>query len=277
VSSSLLRTGWKKSMAHFYDAWPGNPDHEQKARTRPMTLGSAAHHLLLGEAAFRTEYIQQPLTYRDKVTAVEKPWHNGAGFCKEWSEKQTKAGKTIVTQNELKIIVAMARSLALEPLVVAGCLQGEIECSMFVKDAETGLWIKGRPDVIPTQSGDYVDLKTSDEVTSISIQSSIRNYGYHMQGGLIWEACEQLGLPFETFLLMFIENDRPYCARAVPVDDDDLARGRMQCRVMLRRVAQCIERGVWPGPGEGDLRPLPLSTDERERIDYRLKQEGIGQ
>jgi hypothetical protein len=43
---------------------------------------------------------------------------------------------------------------------------------------------------------------------------------------------------------------------------------------MLRQIAACIAAKHWPGPGEGDLRPLPLSNDERARIDARLKHEG---
>ena len=275
VSSSHLRRGWK-SMAHFYDGWPGNADHEPWKPTRPMVLGSAAHHLLLGEDDFKTQYIGRPETYRDRKTAEVKPWNNNATACKDWNEAQAKAGKTVVTQAELKSIIAMARSLALEPLVIDGGLRGDVECSMMVKDKETGLWLKARPDVIPTQGGDYVDLKTADEVTTVALQKSIRSYGYHMQGGLLWEVCEQLGLPFETFLLMFVEKDRPHCVYPVPVSDDDLARGRLQCRSVLRKIAGCLVSGIWPGPFDGHLRPLGIALDERERIDNRLKQEGIG-
>ena len=44
---------------------------------------------------------------------------------------------------------------------------------------------------------------------------------------------------------------------------------------MLRRIATCIEEDHFPGPGEGDLREMSLSNDERERIDIRLRLEGI--
>src|SRR4029078_8690833 len=100
----------------------------------------------------------------------------------------------------------MARSLALEPLVQEGLLRGYVETSGFVRDAETGLWIKVRPDVVPTLTGDYVDLKTAADVTTGALQSSIRTYGYHQQGALIWEVVEQLNIrngdahPFESFV-----------------------------------------------------------------------------
>jgi hypothetical protein len=254
--------------------WAENPKREERKVTDQMLLGAVAHHLLLGEGSFRTKYIPFPETYRDKKTAVEKPWHNGADACKAWVAKQTLAGKVPVPVKDLLKMVEMAKSLALEPLVRDGLLVGHIECSGFAKDKDTGLWIKTRPDVVPMVS-DFVDLKTASEVTTPALQSSIRTYGYHQQGALVWEVCEQLGLPFESFTLLFIETDIPYCARTVPLPDDDLARGRLQNRAMLRRIKQCIDTEHWPGPGEGDIRPLPLSKDERERIDARLKLENV--
>jgi hypothetical protein len=44
---------------------------------------------------------------------------------------------------------------------------------------------------------------------------------------------------------------------------------------MIRRVADCIRTDRWPGPGDGDIRPLSLSNDERDRIDTRLKYEKV--
>jgi len=273
VSSTDLRTCWAKSPAHMHLSWAENPLREARSVTRAMILGAAAHHLLLGEDGFKTRYVQQPQTYRDKTTAVEKSWHNGATYCKAWNAQQEKAGKQPITLGELGSIVAMSRSLALEPLVNAGLLSGQIEMSGFLKDHETGLWLKVRPDVIPTDSGDYIDLKTANDVTTPAVQSSIRSRGYHMQGGLIWEVVEAFEQPFESFVLMFIETAAPWCARAVPLSDEDLARGRQQNRAMLRRIANCISANHWPGPGEGELRPLPLASDERKRIDERLQRE----
>ena len=276
ISSSNLRTCWSKSPAHMFAQWCENPKALVRKSTAQMMLGGVAHHLLLGEANFATKYVVQPDTYRDKVTAAEKPWNNNAGVCKAWHEAQARADRVVTTSAQLDTIVAMAQSLALEPLST-DLLRGHIECSGFCKDPETGLWLKVRPDVIPTTTGDFVDLKTAAEVVTPALQSSIRTYGYHQQGALIAEVVEQLGAehPFAGFVLMFVESTPPHCARTVPLTDDDLARGIKQNRAMIRRIAVCQEEGHWPGPGEGDLTPLPLSIDERARIDARLKYEGF--
>jgi hypothetical protein len=275
VSSSDLRTCWSKSPAHMFAKWAENPEREVKVPTNAMKLGGCAHYLLLGEDNFRTKYVAEPETYRDVKTAEVKKWNNNAHVCQAWHEKQRLTGKMVMKVDALEEIVAMSRSLALEPLVKDGLLRGHIETSGFFKDKETGLWIKVRPDVVPTSGPDYVDLKTASEVTTIALMYTIREYGYHQQGGLVWEFCEAMNIPFETFVLLFVETSNPNCARTVPLTDDDLARGRLQNRAMMRKIRQCIDLKHFPGPGEGDLRPLPLSNDERDRIDARLKVEGL--
>lgn len=271
VSSSNLRTAWAKSPAHMNAEWCENPDHEPKTPTRAMILGQAAHHLFLGEDGFSTKFIAQPPEYPDKKTGLKKPWHNGSDYCKAWNDKYS--DRVIVTLKELQAIIEMSKSMAAEPLVQQGLLNGHVETSGFVKDQETGLWLKCRPDNIPTDSGDFADLKTAAEVTTPALMKTIRTFGYHQQGALIWEVCEALGQPFESFILMFIETARPFCARSSPLPDDDLARGRLQNRWALRKIRQCIDLKHFPGPGEGDTQAMPLSKDERERIDARLKLE----
>jgi len=273
VSSSNLRRCWTHSPAHMNAQWCENPKAEPKPSTRAMILGQAAHHLFLGEDGFSTKFIAQPPEYPDKKTGLKKPWHNGADFCKDWNARQ--GDKIIVTLDELQSIIAMSQSLASVPLVQRGLLSGYVETSGFFKDGETGLWIKVRPDVIPTDSGDFADLKTASEVITPALMSSIRTYAYHMQGALIWEVCEMLGQPFESFTLMFIETANPYCARTVPMTDKALSFGRQQNRLMLRQIKGCMDINRFPGPGEDDLQSISLSNDEFARIEERLKREGL--
>jgi hypothetical protein len=275
VSSSNLRTLWSKSAKHMHAQWCENPESEAREVTRPMLLGSAAHHLLLGEDKFDAKFTAQPETYRDRKTGEEKKWNNNAHACQEWNERQAREGRVIVTVKELKSIVQMAKSLKLEPLVDEGLLSGYVECSGFWKDKETGLWIKVRPDVIPPTEDDFVDLKTAREVTSYALQASIHDLGYQQQGALIGEVCEGLGLPFASFMLMFVETASPYCARTVPLVEEDLGRGRQMNRWAMREVRRCIDAGHWPGPGEGDLDALGIGIEKRARIDARLKAEGL--
>lgn len=274
VSSSDLRKAWAKSPAHMFCEWAENPNRKERKFTDEMLTGACAHHLLLGEDDFRTKFVSFPEFYPDKKTGLRKPWHMGADYCKGWAEQQLSQGRVPVKLDVLESIVEMARSLAREPLINDGLLEGHIETSGFFKDTETDLWIKVRPDVVP-MTDEYVDLKTASEVTTPALMSSIRSYGYHQQGALIWEVCEALGQPFGSFMLMFVETDAPYCARSVLVHDEDLARGRLQNRAMLRAIRRSIDANHFAGPGEGNIETMGLALDERKRIDERLKIEGL--
>ena len=275
VSSSNLRTMWAKSPAHMFAKWAHNPDRiEDTEETKWMRFGRAAHHLFLGEDDFSTQFVMQPGNYADAKTGEVKPWSNNAHVCKAWHGQQRDAGRTVLTQNELDKVLPMVANLKLDPLVSSGALRGLVEHSMVAWDKEAGLFLKARPDVIP-HDGDYVDLKMTNDVTDLAVMGSLKNFGYHMQGGLIWEVCDQLGLPFTSFTLLLIETEPPHCVRAVPLTDEDLSRGRLQCRAMIRQTRDCIDKAhfnkaPWPGPGEGELRPIPLGIAERASIDARL-------
>ena len=236
-----------------------------------MLLGRAAHHLLLGEQNFAGHFVAQPAEYRDTKTGELKPWNNNANVCRDWHARQTSDGRSVIKQDELDKISRMERQLSLEPLVkLAGILAGLVECSGFVKDSETGIWIKVRPDICSPEAGAYVDLKTIADITDRSIVRRIADSGYVLQAGLIWEWADQVGMPFTNFTLCFVESDRPFCIRVIPLELDDIARGRRLCRSLLRKVANCIDRDTWPGPGQGELKSLPLLATERERIDWAL-------
>ena len=275
VSSSDLRTCWSLSERHMFAKWAENPKREERKETNAMLLGGCTHYLLLGEDNFKTKYIAQPEEYPDRKTGELKPWHMGATFCKDWVAKYQSLGYNIVPVKMLEAIVKMAESVALEPLVQADLLKGNVETSGFFQDQETKLWIKVRPDVIPVADDTFVDLKTTAEVTTVSLMKSVRTYGYHQQGGLVWEACEALGQPFSTFVLLFVETANPYCARVIELPEEDLSLGRQQNRYCLRKIRAAIDQDRWPGPGEGEVRQLGLAKDERSRIRERLKIVGL--
>lgn len=275
VSSSGLRKLWKTSPAHFYCEWAENPNAEPREETKSMKLGTAAHHFLLGEDdAFNPRYIMHPDKMPD-AQGVMKPWSLQLKSAKQWKEEQEASGKTVISRDELEVIRHIANALKAHPLIDNGLLNGAIEQSMCVQDKETGLWLKVRPDAVPFDSGDYADLKSISDALDVTLKMTLRNYGYQQQGALQWEVCELLGIAFESWTLVFTETGLPYCVRIVALDDAELSRGRRQNRAMLRLIADCMDRGHWPGPGnENDAETFWLSKEDQEHIDKRLERYG---
>lgn len=262
VSSSGLRRLSNQSPAHYWCESPYNPDRIEREETGSLTLGRAAHHLLLGEDDFNTLYVVRP----DKWDS----WRTNDA--KSWKTAQEAEGRTVLLSAQLEVIRGMARSLSAHPLIDAGILNGAIEQTIVWKCKDTGVWLKARPDAIPNDAGDFADLKTTTSVQTSDLARTIAEYGYHQQAALIaagWHALT--GKDIESFSFVFIESKAPFCTRIVTLKDDDLARGERQNFVATKTFAKCMESGEWPGPGGADAEYLALPTWAQTRIDHQLE------
>lgn len=273
VSSSGLRQIFNQSPAHFYAEWPGNPNRAEPKDKAHFTIGRAVHHLMLGEPYFAKLFAQQPDEYPDSKSGELKPWSNNSNFAKAWKTEQAAAGRTILTPNDVENIRGMAIRLGKHPLIRAGALNGMIERSIIWKDKATGIWVKSRPDSIPNDSGDFVDLKTTTSVLHRDLARTIAELGYHQQGALVRTAARTvLGIENPTFALVFVEKTSPWCPRVVTLKDNDLDLGERANRAALDAMAACLKAKDWPGPGGNreDAEYIELPEWAKKQTDERL-------
>ena len=247
ISSSGLRTIFTKSPAHFYAASPLNDDPdddvEDESESQALIFGSAVHHLILGEDNFSGLYVMRP----DKLNG--EPWQGNKTICRDWLKAQAAEGRTVLTRNEMRAIRGMARSLAKDPLVQAGCLNGGVELSLFWKDKETGIWLKSRPDTIPYDSLDVVDLKTTTKFGDDLDRAIFTDFRYDIQGELVrWGMREVLGVEMASFTLIFVEKKQPHSVEAVTIGFDHLDSAGGDLRMALRAFKHCLGTGNWFGP-----------------------------
>lgn len=277
VSSTGLRKIFRESLADFWDTWPGNPDCEPPEDEDHFSVGRALHHLILGEPFFAKMWVIQPAEYeveeKGAKTGELRKWNNGAGPCKAWQEYQKKVGRTVLTANQVKAIRGMAEELGRHPMVRGGALGGLIERSGFWRDKDTGIWVKWRPDSIPTDSGDYTDLKSTIDVRWDKLRRTIGEHGYHQQLALIRWGMRQLGYPFTSASLIFVKKTRPYSTRIVTVKDHHLDLGENANRAALDAMADCLKRKRWPGPGgdREDAEQIELTDWDAKADEDRLK------
>ena len=279
ISSSGLRAIFDEFPADFYCEWRGNPNRVEVKESRHFIVGRAVHHLMLGEPFFAKLFAIQPEDYEDEKTGEVKKWSNNAVACKRWHAERKREGRTVLTMAEVESIKGMARSLGNHPIIRHGALNGMIERSIFWKDKKTGIWLKSRPDSIPNDSGDFVDLKTTTSVQWTDLVRSISDFGYNQQGALVRQAArEVLGIDKPTFTLVFIQKTPPYSPRVVTFKDSDLDRGDKQNRAALDLFAQCLKADHWPGPGgdREDAEYIEISEYAQKRIDEKLTIMGAG-
>lgn len=267
VSSSGLRTIWSESPAHFYARSSLNPNRKPQKDSEAFAVGRLAHKLLLeGRDGLADEFAIRPDCWSDWRTKEARVW----------KDEQLLAGKTVITEDDLAVVTGMAESLARHPLVKAGILDGKVERSLIWKDAETGIWIKSRPDVIPNASNLVADLKSTTSVTDEALAKSIASFQYHLQAAVVRMALrEVVGRDMEEFALVWVEKSDPFCVRVTTLTPVDIDRGERQARAALRKLAHCLETGTWPGPGgdRGDAQYLELPQWAAGQIDRALEYE----
>jgi hypothetical protein len=266
VSSTVLRKLWDTSPAHAWAHSALNPDKAEDTESEWMNIGRAAHHLLTAEVGFADQFVVRPETIEGEK------WNGNRKECKRWLAARKREGFTVLTPANVEVIKGMAVSIGNFPLVRAGALNGMIERSFFWQDKETGLWLKARPDAIPSDSGDFTDIKTTPSVLYRDLQKSVGDFGYHQQAALTIEGARALDIEASSFTLIWVEKKPPYCVRAQQLKDEDIERGMKQNRWALRTFADCLASGVWPGPGDGrdDAEYVDLPDWRRKQIDERL-------
>ena len=269
VSSSGLRMLWKTSPEHFWDKSPLNPQRsDEDDDKKQYVIGRAAHHLICGEVGFSDHYVIRP-----ELAPDGRAWHGANKTCIKWLADQRAARLTVLTPDDAESVRGMAIKLGQNTMMQNGILSGLVERSMFWRDKTTGVWLKSRPDVISTASGDFADLKTTNSVLYADTQKSIDDFCYQMQGALVMEGAATLGLPINTFSLGWVEKKRPYCVRVQTLIDDDLVLGSKMNRAMIDTFNACFTAKHWPGPGDdrADAEFVKLSDRARERIETRLQ------
>jgi hypothetical protein len=245
ISSSGLRAVLRRP-SEYWAYSPYNPKAFEREEKSSLELGKAAHMLLLGEDGFKERYSLRPATYPDDKGG-EKPWNGNSNWCKAWLEKQKAAGRAVITDSEIQHIRNIADALKRKEPIQLGILRGRIERSIFTKHGN--IWLKTRPDVVPNDSGDFVDLKTAASVDDESLSKAIYSHGYHVQAGLLRMIVRDVLGPdaFTSFTFVFVEKSPPYDVRVLQLKDEDIDLGERQARHAIKTVERCLKENRWPG------------------------------
>jgi hypothetical protein len=267
ISSSQLRTIFRKSLKHYWDESPLNPNRKEFTDTEATILGRAAHHLLLGEAEFSRYFAIRP-----ELAPDGRAWHGANKSCIEWMSQRELEGITVLKGEQLEQIRGMAETLAAE--APPGILNGLVELSLFWRDEETGVWLKARPDAVPNSSGDAADMKCVADIFDEGIARGLGERGYHQQASLFSEASRHvLGVEMQNFFLVYVEQKRPHAMRVQTIHPDEIAAGIEENRAALRLFARALQTGEWTGPksAAGDGGFIRRTNWDRERARRRLE------
>ena len=259
ISSSGLRAIFHDSPADFWCYSDLNDERFEREPAEHFTFGRAAHALILGEEVFHEKFALRPAHLKD--------WRTNEA--KDWRRAMMRQGKEVLTMDDLKHILYMARALREDPLMPI-IMEGYAEYSLIWQDPITSVWLKSRLDMWAT-TGDRADLKSTSFKTPNKLHRDIYEKGYDMQLALATMGAEVvLGMPFDAqsyegtaSVLCFIYRKPPYHVMPIEVDFDALHWARLKCRAAINTFARCMEQDRWPGPFDGRIETYQAFDAER--------------
>lgn len=233
-----------KSPAH-YRYWKDNPQQDTPA----LLFGRAAHKYMLEKDDFFTEFAVAPNV--DKRTKVGK---------EEWALFEAdNQGKDIISADDFQKIKEMYDALYSTPFVSL-LLNGKKELSYFLKDEETGLVMKCRPDC-QTQVGDthiLIDYKTTDNADSDEFMKQAIKLMYDLQMAYYKDITDKIKGVEHSVMFIAQEKTPPYCVNVLEANEYFIKSGRDMYRTMLDRYVECERTGNWYGYMQGEINSLGL-------------------
>ena len=238
ISGSGLFTIDRYCPARYFATSYLNPSRTEDDDTPVFSVGKAAHSIIIeGDEAFARDVAVMP---------EDMDLRTKAG--KEWNAEQAEAGKTVIRWKQWLAIRAMVDAFRAHPMAARAFANGSPEQSLIWQDAETGIWLKARPDWTPTDSRFLPNYKTAICAKPADFSRAAFAYGYHQSAAMVIDAARVvLGIDNPAHYWIVQEKDPPYLVTLYTMSDDAIEWGRIINRAALATFARCVKRGEWPG------------------------------
>jgi hypothetical protein len=217
-------------------------------QTPAMAFGAACHKYVLERDGFDDEYAVMP---------------NVDGRTKEGKEikarfAQENAGKTVITTDNLAVMVDMVCALKACPLankLIYG--KGETEKPFFWTDEETGEKCKVKLDRMVKYNRRWyvVDYKTTATADTFHFNSTLWKLGYHLQAAMYTEGMMKVKKLKKRpgFLFVAQEKTPPYSVNVIEVSEEVMNAGVAKFHQLLEKLHACKLIDQWPGYLNGNV------------------------
>jgi hypothetical protein len=228
VNQSRLKVLQYKSPAH-YRAENAQND------TPALAIGRAIHSRLLEPATFDGLFTLSPFeNFRTKAA-------------QEWRDQKQAEGVTILAEDDLAMIEAVAENTAQDRLAAKLLDRADREVSILWTDPATGIKCKARLDLMSEELGIVADLKTCQSAEPLKFQRDAFAYGYHFQAAFYSRAFEAAtGKAPKVFVYLAIEKSAPFPVVPYPVSPLMLAAGDLDVSLALAQLCECMATDKWP-------------------------------
>jgi hypothetical protein len=284
VTSGILRTMELQTPADVWAFHQLNPNRWERKETEALRLGVAmALYVEGGVEAVLGGFKVHPEDKPRKPTAAQIKAYDEGRFT-EASQISVEYWRAVdaepddyLTTSEFDLICTMGKVLEKDP-AAAAVMGGEPEITMAWFDDENGLWVLSRPDTVSFDgaASDFKKISTQGKpLTHWLLDRKIEQFAYHMQMSLADEAFERLtGERLNAVGLVFQTDTPPHHVVLREIDQEALAIGRFQNRRARLRFRECLDSGVWPGPGD-DVGAFQMSDAFYKRMIEQMQISGV--
>ena len=231
--------------------------------TDQMVLGTLVHLLTLTPDEFDSQVAIIP---QDVLTS------NGQRRGKAWEEWQdaNEHKAHLIRMQDYQLAKGIAKRLRAHPFLTMALGHAEsIERPIVWQDSDTGLMLKGIPDIVCDDRLRFVvDIKTTASLSSFVddsrgryISKAMGNLGYHIQAAYYLDGVrEAYGREAENFALLVAETQAPYRVLAMHLADGAIEVGRATVRRALQQLRMCRDTNDFSEDGEGNLLVVDLPS-----------------
>lgn len=237
VSCSMLKDflGWRPDYRDFYVT-----KRREREETESMKVGKAFHKLLLEPATFDLEYHCPPDGMNIKRNTKEGKAN--------WEALEEDPRILLTTDQRYEIECMKDACHRHEQVNAALKVEGVREQSFFSECEETGLLLKGRPD-IALSNGIVLDIKTSSDVSKDAWLRQARSLRYHMQAAFYLD-CLSRFTRAKIFVHVVVGRYEPWPVVVYRLKERAIENGRLMYQAALKDLAYCIETDDWSDPAE---------------------------
>jgi PDDEXK-like uncharacterized protein DUF3799 len=211
-----------------------------------------ANYFRIGRAMHA--FILEPDTFQHRYVC-----YLGRRAGKIWDAfEEANADKTILNESEWTRALGMATAITTHPIAAGYLLDGLCETVVAWDDAESGLRLKGRVDYCGLH---LVDLKSAASIQPRLFATAAARLGYIAQLAYYSDGLAASGIDVDPEpVLIAVESSAPYDVIVYRVPEHVVELGRTEYRRLLSLLAECMDKGEWPGRAPD--REIPLILPE---------------
>ena len=194
-------------------------------------FGHIAHKLVLGEG--------NAIDVHDF-----KDWKTKAA--QEAKQASYDADRIPCLPSVMEAAQAMAKALYAHSFAGDLFKYGKPERSLFWKDPEFDIWLRTRPDWLPTKSDIFADYKTAASAAIDPFRRNAYNIGYAIQAAFRIDGIKALGIhPDPKFVFVVQEKESPHMITVFQPTPAEVEWGRIFMRKAISEFAKCQAEDDW--------------------------------